>query len=171
MRKPLAKIRKLKVPAVRDDVELLTLHRESSKAAAILRVAGDLLPVEQCSMRYRRHGLWLYETRLDEEPYDQLCADLAADQDATALALTPAEYLGFCISRWRSSGNAPDRHRPAFNYWTLVYVYAHYKRERANAAGNRDEGRRVIEAYRLIRTRFEADIELDRRETMRITVH
>jgi len=44
----LTEARTLKVPAIRDDVELLTIHRHDPDAAAILELAGDIAAVGRC---------------------------------------------------------------------------------------------------------------------------
>jgi hypothetical protein len=48
MGRVVTKARKLKVPAIRDDVELLAIHRHNPDAAAILELAGDIAAVGRC---------------------------------------------------------------------------------------------------------------------------
>jgi len=48
MRRGFTKAQTLKVPAVRDDVELLAIHRHNPDAAAILELAGDIAAVGRC---------------------------------------------------------------------------------------------------------------------------
>lgn len=171
MRTTPPKLRKLKVPAISQDVEVLHLNPIDPEAETILELAGNITRAAHCSIRYRRHMLWLHEVTLTSEAFDRLAAEAAADTDAAALALTPQEFLGFRITRWRGSTPRLTGDAPRMKYWTLVHVYAYYKRERANCAGNRDEARRLVEVYRQIRARYEPEIELDRRDSRGLVVH
>ena len=97
------KLRKLKLPAISQDVEVLKLNPNDPEAEALLELAGNITRAAHCSIRYRRHMLWLHEVILTSGAFDRLAAEAASDRDAAALAFTPQEFLGFRISRWRSS--------------------------------------------------------------------
>ncbi len=87
------------------------------------------------------------------------------------MKLTPGEFFGLQLGAWRYRNHVNYQGARPFYYLSLLITFADYKRARANHAGHRDEGKRLLEVRVLLFKRYEPESIQKRRGHLGPTIH
>jgi len=165
-------IKEFKVTALEGDFECMVENWDHPASPTqryeIFGIFGKYVPR---SAMYRRYSFWNYHLGLELESYVRLVADLAAHDEAQLLKLTPGEFFGLQLGAWRYRNHVTYQGARPFHYLSLLVTFADYKRARANHAGHRDEGKRLLEVRALLFKRYEPESIQLRRDHLGLTIH
>jgi hypothetical protein len=162
----------LPILAINDDHFCLMEHRDHPAAPTM--AYGFEVPNEIGMPRsaiHRRYALSPAYALIGPEGYEVLVADLARHEEAQLLMLAPGEFIGLLIAAWRHDHHIIDYGCRPMPYWSVLDLFALYKRTRAVNAKRRDDAKRIEGARLAFKDKYEPHRELFRRQYRRDTVH